>query len=234
MQSRSRMWITAALAVGCSLAMPLSAPAAAQADAPFAEEIHVFAVEDESAPPPRCATLFVGSSSIRFWFGLANDFRMPLVKRGFGGSTVADVNRYFDRIVAPYHPRRIVFYAGENDIAAGKPAAQVFADFEEFLKRKDASLGTTPVFYVSAKPSPSRLGQLGAQRELNGLVEGLAARRSDLVFVDVASAMMVEGAPRPEIYISDHLHMNRAGYAIWTRVIGKALKRSAKLKAPGC
>ncbi len=41
-----------------------------------------------------------------------------------GGSTIADVDENFDRIVAPYLPKAIFFYAGENDLSSGKPAAQ--------------------------------------------------------------------------------------------------------------
>ncbi|MBD3728718.1 MAG: hypothetical protein IE933_03345 [Sphingomonadales bacterium] len=213
------------------------APHPARADAtpaPFADEIHVFGVEDESAPPPHCATLFVGSSSIRFWFGLKDDMHMPLVKRGFGGATIGDVNHYFDRVVAPYTPRRIVFYAGENDIDAGLSPEQTFAAFEEFMVRKQEALGATPVFFVSAKPSIARWHQFDAQRSFNAMVAALAARRADLVYIDVATPMLKDGAPRPEIYIGDRLHMNRAGYAIWTKTIAHTLAHARTSKAPDC
>ena len=131
------------------LAAVLAAPLAA-ADVPprFAEELYVFKVEDESVPPPQCATLFVGSSSIRFWFNLKQDFAFPLVRRGFGGSTIADVNANFDRLVSQYHPARIVFYAGENDLAGGSSTDETLARFAEFMAKKDAALGATPVEMV--------------------------------------------------------------------------------------
>lgn len=200
----------------------------------FAEEISVFGVEDEIYPPAPCATLFLGSSSIRFWFRLAQDFpKREIIRRGFGGSTIADANYYFDRIVAPYHPRAIVFYAGENDINAGESPEGVLDDLETFLAKKTAALGDTPVYFISIKPSKARLDDLPKQTEANRLIAALAARRADLVYVDVASAMLENGAPK-DIFISDNLHMNHTGYAIWRNIIGKALRDAPASKAPNC
>lgn len=71
------------------------------------------------SPAPSCEALFVGSSSIVAWKTLAQDMApSPVINREFGGSHIEYVNRWFDKIVGPYHPRAIVFYAGENDIGA--------------------------------------------------------------------------------------------------------------------
>lgn len=219
-----------ALAIGFA-----SAATATDTPQPFADEIGVFAVEDEAAPPPLCALLFVGSSSIRFWFDLPRDFSVPLVKRGFGGSTITDVNHYFDRLVAQYRPRQIVFYAGENDLDAGKTPGAAFEEFKAFLALKDAALGTTPVYFVSAKPSPARWSQYGAQTALNAMVRDLAKDRVDLVYVDVVGAMLAsDGKPRSDIYIGDKLHMNRAGYAIWRKAIRTSLRHAKASRAPRC
>lgn len=217
------------------LAAVLAAPRAA-ADAPprFAEELYVFKVEDESVPPPQCATLFVGSSSIRFWFNLKQDFAFPLVRRGFGGSTIADVNANFDRLVSQYHPARIVFYAGENDLAGGSRADETLARFAEFMAKKDAALGATPVWFIAAKPSPSRWEQFDAQSAFNAGVARLAKTRRDLAYVDVVTPMLKDGRPQDALYISDHLHMKGAGYAIWRKVLGQSLRTARLTRAPAC
>jgi hypothetical protein len=51
------------------------------------------------------------------------------VLKRFGGSHIEHVIRWFNQIVAPYRPRAIVFYAGGNDIDAGKSVEGVVADF---------------------------------------------------------------------------------------------------------
>ena len=64
--------------------------------------------------------LFVGSSSIRFWH-TSNYFpELPIINRGFGGSHISDINYFINETVLKYKPHIIVFYAGDNDIAANK------------------------------------------------------------------------------------------------------------------
>ena len=103
---------------------------------PFEGEIRAFEASDKTNAPPTNAVLFVGSSSIRLWSTLARDFpELATINRGFGGSQIADSVRYADRIVIPYQPRLIVFYAGGNDINAGKKPEEVARDFEERFVR---------------------------------------------------------------------------------------------------
>ena len=201
---------------------------------PFADEIAAFKRQDALAMPPRCATLFVGSSTIRMWPHLADDFAFPVIQRGFGGSTIADVERYFDDIVIPYKPARIVLYAGDNDIDAKQQPADLFARLKRLLDRKTAALGATPVYFVSVKPSPSRIGQIADQRALNAMVKGLAAERADLVYVDTAATMLTSGSPDPALFREDMLHMNQAGYDRWRATVDRALAHSKASAAPGC
>ena len=58
---------------------------------------------DATNPPPVGGVVFVGSSSIRYWTTLAEDFPgIPTINRGFGGSTAWEVDAYFARIVPRY------------------------------------------------------------------------------------------------------------------------------------
>jgi lysophospholipase L1-like esterase len=92
-----------------------------------------FARIDASSPSSDGSVLFVGSSSIRLWKTLEEDFPgVSPVNRGFGGSHISDSIVHFDRLVAPHNPRMIVLYAGTNDIASGKSPEEVAADFREF------------------------------------------------------------------------------------------------------
>ncbi len=201
----------------------------------FDDAIAEFAAADAAEMPPACATLFVGSSSIRFWNTLARDFPdRRVINRGFGGSTIAEVNHYFDQIVAPYKPAQIVFYAGENDLNAGKSPAAVFADFEAFMSMKENALGTTPVWYIAAKPSKLRFDQLDRQTELNAQIEALARVRYDLDYINVVDPMLNDdGAPK-DIFVSDDLHMTADGYAIWTPIVKAALNQGQPMTAPDC
>lgn len=201
---------------------------------PFAEQIVNFAYEDAVYPPQPCGTLFIGSSSIRYWFRLAEEFPdRRIIRRGFGGSQIEHSTYYFDLIVAPHEPREIVLYAGENDLNAGKAPEQVFADFKAFMAKKSARLAATPVYYVSIKPSPLRANMLEAQTATNALIAAYAAERKDLHFIDVASGMLENGTPK-DIFIHDRLHMNYKGYEIWQDQIAAAFAAADLPPVPAC
>ena len=62
--------------------------------------------------------VFAGSSSFTKWKGMSDSFPgYPVVNRGFGGSSIPDLIRYADEIIIKYHPRQVIIYSGDNDIA---------------------------------------------------------------------------------------------------------------------
>lgn len=187
-------------------------------------EIQAFEAADAVSPPPPGATLFVGSSTINNWPDLAASFPShSVLNRGFGGSQMSDVLFYFDRVVAAYHPPRIVVYEGDNDLAAGKSVSQVFNDYSNFMARVEQALPGTVIGFVSVKPSPSRVGILPQMQQLNAQVRALAQARGHR-YIDTHTPMLnASGQPRPELFVSDMLHMNAAGYALWTEIIEPVL-----------
>ena len=204
-------------------------------ESPFASELYTFFVQDEVAPPAPCRTVFIGSSSIRFWFSLAADFpSLDPLNRGFGGSQIEQAIGYFDRLLTPHAPREIVFYSGENDLNAGQTPEQVLARFETFMALKTDRLGDAPVYVLSIKPSVARLDQLPAQRATNALIADFAETREDLIYVDIATPMMADAETPQPIFISDQLHMNASGYAIWTDVLTPLLTDPARPVRTGC
>ena len=209
-------------------------PIAFGPDAPFATEIYNFFVQDEVFTPTDCRTVFTGSSSIRFWFNLDDDFPgLNALNRGFGGSEITHVIGYFDFLLTKHQPREIIFYAGENDLNAGASPADVAERFSVFLDMKTERLGDAPVYFLSIKPSFSRFAELDAQSEANALIKSVAETRDDLIFVDIATPMMDGDVPKP-IFISDQLHMNLDGYAIWSEVLRPLLADPNRPKRSGC
>lgn len=197
-------------------------------------EVNKFINADETSRPPPCEVLFVGSSSIVFWTTLAQDMApLPVINRGFGGSLIEYINRWFDQVVTPSHPRAIVFYAGENDVAAGKPPERVVADFDEFMGKKRAALGNTPVYFISLKPSKLRAWQMSLQAQVNDAVRKRATVQRDLYYIDVTSLMLEDGKPK-DLYVEDRLHLSPQGYAIWTRAVRDALLPHTQAELRSC
>lgn len=197
-------------------------------------EIDQFMRADKASAPAPCQVLFVGSSSIVMWKTLAQDMApLPVINRGLRGAQIADVNRWFDQVVAAYRPRAIVFYAGENDIAVGKSVDGVLADFDMFMQRKTAAMGQTPVYFISLKPSKLLFAQLEQQRQINEAIRTRAAQRVDLHYIDVAASMLQDGEPK-ELFIADNLHMNAQGYALWTQAVREELLPKTRADAQKC
>ena len=188
-------------------------------------DIKKFEEADRQNPPAKSAVVFVGSSSIRMWKDLAEDFPdTKVINRGFGGSQLADSTYYADRIVIPYQPRMVVLYAGDNDLAAGKTPQQVFEDYKTFVSRVREKLPNAKIAFISIKPSLARVKLMEQMRATNELIRGYAAAGKNLVFIDVFPPMLNQaGQPRPELFIQDGLHMNREGYDIWRKVVAPYL-----------
>lgn len=186
----------------------------------WAKDMATFKASDATNPPPRDCIVFVGSSSVRLWKTLAQDFPdMPVVNRGFGGSQLADVYKFADQIVIPYKPRQVIIYAGGNDINAGKDPKLVFGDMAALAARIKNALPHTRVGVISIAPSPSRWAQVEKVREYNRLAENYCtAHKMD--FINVFPLMLgPDGNPLPDIYVKDRLHMNEKGYAIWKKTV---------------
>lgn len=189
-------------------------------------EINSLTEIDQKQTPPKDAVLFVGSSSMRLWKNLRTSFPyLNVINRGFGGSRLEDVNFYFDRIVAPYNPKTIVLYAGENDVNDGVAPEKVLADFQKFSQMVRAKFPRAKLLYVSLKPSPSRWNLADNFRKTNELIKVEIAKDKRAKFIDVWSAMLNEkGEPKDELFVADKLHMNEKGYAIWRDILAKQLK----------
>ena len=188
--------------------------------------IDAFAAADQARQPQPDGVLFVGSSSIRFWTQLQQDFRQApvVINRGFGGSTMADCLFFVKKLVVQYRPRQVMVYAGDNDLAQGRTPEQVLESFQGFVRAVRAELPGTRIGYISIKPSPARAELLPLVRETNALLAAYVRTLPEADYIDVFGPMLeADGTPRAGLYGPDRLHMNEAGYALWRTVIGPFL-----------
>lgn len=176
--------------------------------------------KDRESPPPKGGTLFVGSSSIRAW-NLAESFPgRKTINRGFGGSEIADSTHFADRLIVPHEPRTVILYAGDNDLARGRSAEQVAADFRAFAATVHERLPKAKVVFIGIKPSIARWKLWDQAQRANALIREECGRQEWLEFVDVAPAMLGEdGRPRPELFVNDGLHLSRQGYEVWAKLV---------------
>ena len=180
------------------------------------QAIQDFEASDKKLPPPAGAALFIGSSTIRMWKNLDKDFPgIPIINRGFGGSQISDSVAYIERIVLPYKPKAIFFYAGGNDMASGKTPEAVAADYKAFVEKIRAKMPEVPIVWIEQGPSPSRWSQADKQKKLNQLVLDYTKTQPKLDYSKGWDEFLgADGKPRSEFFLPDKLHNNPEGYKV--------------------
>ncbi len=185
---------------------------------------------DKERVPGNDGVLFVGSSTIRLWSNLAQDFRQVpvIINRGFGGSTMADCSLFTRELVVRYKPKHVLVYAGDNDLAEGHTPMQVLESFARFATAVRTELPDARISYISIKPSPSREKLLPQMREANDMIAAYINRLPNSEYIDIFTPMLgADGRPKGELFGGDRLHLNEDGYRLWKSVI------AAHMKAPG-
>lgn len=216
MNRRILLWVAALFVSGL-----FATRAFAQDKPAFYDDIQAFKKQDAASPPPQGAILFIGSSSFTKWTDVQNYFPgYTILNRGFGGSTLPDLTRYVDDIVTPYHPKEIVIYCGENDIAAGADSKVVADRFKDLYTALRVRCPEIPIGFISMKPSPSRVQFRHLLMQGNQIIKNFLWTQKNVFYVNVFDLMLdPSGNYRTDIFGSDMLHMNAAGYKIWATAI---------------
>jgi len=196
---------------------------------PWEQAVRAFEEQAAVNPTPAGAVVFAGSSTFTLWNSLPQDFPfVPVINRGFGGSQVQDLVVFADRVINACRPRAVVVYSGDNDLAAGRTPEQVAGAAKGLLRKIRKGSGNIPVAFIGPKPSPSRRHLMKAFNETNELLRALAASEEGVRYVDIRPVMLgPDGNPRPELFGPDGLHMSRAGYEEWIRLLTPVIHEMA-------
>ena len=165
------------------------------------KEIEAFLEADRAKAPKKNRTLFIGSSSIKRWETLEQDFRSSVgtvIRRGFGGAGIQDATRFADGSSA-VQAKAIVLYAGGMRCGASEGIATLF---DAFVKRVRAELPGTRIAFVSIKPSPKQWANAAKIKQANQLVREYCSddMRMDFMTSGRCSEPM---ASRSRSYVAD-------------------------------
>lgn len=192
----------------------------------FDGQIGQFTRYDAQNSFPEDAILFTGSSSIRIWKTADAFPGYPILNRGFGGSHISDALYFFDEVIGRYNPRLVIFYAGDNDVASGKSAEQVLADYQYLTTRVLALNDDVEMLFIPIKPSGSRWHLWEEMSRANAMVQSLSERNPRLHYVDFATPMLgPDGTPNESYLQDDRLHLTEKGYEVWNGVLAPELDR---------
>ena len=192
----------------------------------FEEDIQAFEADAKATMPPEGAILVTGSSSIRRWQSMQADLApLTVIPRGFGGSAMADVLHFVDRLVIPYKPRAVVIYEGDNDTGSYRvPPATIASELEQIVEQIHAALPRTRVYVMSVKPSLARWENWDKAQETNEFYKQLVASNDLLTYIDVATPFLgANGKVMDDIFVDDGLHLNEKGTRLWASAIKAVL-----------
>lgn len=199
----------------------------AQGNLPYWNEVQQFKKQDSIQFPSANQILFIGSSSFTNWKDVQQYFpSYPILNRAFGGSSLIDLIRYRYDVLYAYQPKQIVMYCGENDFAASDTISVdvVVQRFKTLFTLIRAKYPAVPFAYVSMKPSPSRVHLMPKFDDANNQIKAFLLKKNKTKFIDVYHSMLnADGTPIAEIFLTDNLHMNAKGYAIWKKLIQPVL-----------
>ncbi|MDG1572373.1 SGNH/GDSL hydrolase family protein [Robiginitalea sp. M366] len=174
--------------------------------------------------PAQPAVVFTGSSSIRMWTSLAQDFPgTQTLNTGFGGSQATDLNHYLDPLVLDYQPVQVFIYEGDNDLAEGKRPRRILKTLQAITAQIHARYPGTSVVWLAAKPSISRWKLRSRYRRFNRKLRRHARKAPGVDFADVWTPMLQGRKLNPDLFIEDGLHMNASGYRLWRAAIAPKL-----------
>ena len=192
-------------------------------------DIREFEQLDKSVKYSPEAIMVAGSSSIKLWATLETDmYPYPVIQRGYGGARLSDFAVYADRIFAPHPCRAIVIFIA-NDITGGdsdKSPREVAELFRYLVKIIRKTHPDTPVFWIAVTPTAARWSVWDKIQEVNTRISGICDDKDNTWFIRTDFAFLdANGKPRTELFIEDKLHLNRQGYAVWTEIVKKELKK---------
>ena len=187
----------------------------------FESSIQSFEKEDKKRKPPSDAIVFVGSSTIRFWKTINEDLApLTIISRGFGGSQMADVLQYVDRIIIPYKPRAVVIYEGPNDIEKKVSPAKIAESFRLIAEKIHKELPETRIYIISIGPNIRLWSLWKIMEETNKLIEEECSKDKLLVFIKTSSSLFdSNGKPQKDLFQGDGRHLSSKGYIAWSNIL---------------
>lgn len=169
--------------------------------------------------------VFYGSSTIRLWKGIKNDFNgLNVINLGFGGALIKDLSKNFSRLFKKINPSVIVLYLGGNDLTLGYSAEKIVEKIKNFLDLVFKNYPNIKIINMSIKPSFERINDIKKIEKINSLMTAESSRNKSLIQLNFYEKIISKGSINQSLYLRDGLHFNDLGYKILVNEVKLALK----------
>ena len=170
----------------------------------------------------------MGSSSMENWATSTEDMD-PIVtfNHGIGGTTVEQwTDCLLERLIMPYSPKAVVYYVGVNNIInSGDNGETTAQKLVALFDKTHLYLPNAKIFYVLINKLPSYGHYQNDFDVANNRALTYEAEHEYLTCIDAGAGLLKEnGKPHFGYFISDGLHMSKAGYVIWGGAVKKAIE----------
>jgi lysophospholipase L1-like esterase len=196
-------------------------------DTHFTSEIKALKKKIRHKHNTKNLVVFYGSSSIRLWKTIENDFKtLNVLNLGFGGAYIESLRHHFESLFTFEAPKAIVLYLGGNDLNLGYSAKKIVALIKKFITVINRKFPNTLIFNISIKPSFERIDKLKTIETINQIMYDLSNEKNFFKHIDFYSAMMKNNTVDGRFLLQDGLHLNSDGYDVLRKLLKKAFKES--------
>lgn len=154
------------------------------------------------------------------------DLDLATYNRGVGADTTNEVLGRLKTSVIDIAPSKVVLMIGTNDVNAGSELPDILENYREIIRQIKEALPDTEIYCMSVIP----LGELINDRvdinknnpiivSLNTEIKALCDADETLTYFDLHSLVKDESGLLASKYTDDGIHLNNAGFAVWSELI---------------
>ena len=184
-------------------------------DNDFSYEIKKLQKKTEKNKNLKSPMIFYGSSTIRLWKSLNEDFKNSnVVNLGFGGAYIDSLSKNFEVLMNFAKPKAIIIYLGGNDLNLNLTPREIIFKIRKFIQKVNQKYPNAIIGYITIKPSIERKKRIEDIKKINNGVKKISNNLSYLLYIDVYNKLLDKGKVTSKFLLQDGLHLNKAGYKI--------------------
>lgn len=159
------------------------------------------------------------------------DLPLAVYNRGIGGDTTEGVLKRLDVSVIDLKPSKVVLMIGTNDVNAKRENEDILYTYRQIVNKLRIELPDTEIYCMSIIPQGKALEDytsvdvdLSTEKilYLNGKIAQIADEK-DATYIDLFYYLVDANNYLKEEYSDDALHLNAAGFELWTAIMEQYL-----------